>query len=247
VAEDQRYVAEGLCELGLIARGLEGIECYGVTAINWQVLLTTLGGGTAILAATAWLIRTALNHALTRDAEAFKARLKADSDVEIEKLKSSLQMVAFEHQTRFSSLHAKRAEVIAEIYSQMVEVEQHGKRFVYVDVFDETRQEAYSETMKRLVEFYFFLEKRRIYLPESICALMQKFVDTIRKSVIRTNIYEPIEPAFNSKVLEEKVKVIQEVSEAFEGSIPAARAALESEFRRLLGVERDRQVNRSEN
>src|SRR5260370_36481854 len=119
--------------------------------INWQVLLTTLGGGTAVLAAAAWLIRTALNHALTRDAEAFKARLKADADIETEKLKSSLQMVAFEHQIRFSNLHAKRAKVIAEIYFQMVDVEQHGKRFVYVDVFDETRQQAYSETIKRLV------------------------------------------------------------------------------------------------
>jgi hypothetical protein len=214
--------------------------------INWQILLTTLGGGTAILAAAAWLIRTALNHALTRDAEAFKARLSADAEIEVEKLKSSLQMAAFEHQVRFSNLHAKRAEVIAEIYSQMVEVEQHGKRFVYVDVFDETRQQAYSETMKRLIEFFFFLEKRRIYLPENICTLMQKFVDTIRKHVIRTNIYEPIEQSFNSKVLEEKIKVIQEVNEAFEGSIPAARAELEREFRRLLGAERLAKIHPSD-
>jgi hypothetical protein len=92
--------------------------------IHWQVLLTTLGGGTAVLAAAAWLIRTVLNHVLTRDAEAFKAQLKADTDIETERLKSSLQMVAFEHQVRFSNLHAKRADVIAEIYSQMVEVEE---------------------------------------------------------------------------------------------------------------------------
>src|SRR5437660_9069332 len=112
---------------------------------TWQVLLTTLGGGSAILAAAAWLIRTALNHALDRDTEAFKARLKADADIETEKLRSSLQMVAYEHQIRFSNLHAKRAEVIAEIYCQMVEVEQHGQRFVWVDVFDETqRRQAYS-------------------------------------------------------------------------------------------------------
>ncbi|MFZ0308371.1 MAG: hypothetical protein WAL89_09350 [Candidatus Sulfotelmatobacter sp.] len=215
--------------------------------INWQVLLTTLGGGTAFLAVAAWLIRTALDQALTRDAEAFKARLKADADVETEKLKSSLQMIAFEHQIRFSNLHAKRAEVIADIYSQMVEVEQHGKRFVYVEVFNQTRQQAYSETMNRLVDFFFFLEKRRIYLPENICNLMQNFVDTIRKHVIRTNIYEPIEQPLNEKILEEKIKVIQEVNEAFEGSIPAARTELEKEFRRLLGAEHVAKVPASEN
>lgn len=215
--------------------------------INWQVLLTTLGGGTAFLAVAAWLIRTALDQALTRDAEAFKARLKADADVETEKLKSSLQMIAFEHQIRFSNLHAKRAEVIADIYSQMVEVEQHGKRFVYVEVFNQTRQQAYSETMNRLVDFFFFLEKRRIYLPENICNLMQNFVDTIRKHVIRTNIYEPIEQPLNEKILEEKIKVIQEVNEAFEGSIPAARTELEKEFRSLLGAEHVAKVPASEN
>jgi hypothetical protein len=212
----------------------------------WQILLTTLGGGTAILAAAAWLIRTALNYALTRDVESFKARLKADADIETEKLKSSLQMVAYEHQVRFSNLHAKRAEVIADIYSQMVDVEQHGQRFVYAEVFNETqdRQRAYSETSRRLVEFYFFLEKRRIYLPETVCTMMKKFVDTIRKNVIRTNIYEPIEQPLNPKVLEEKIKVIQEASDAFEGTIPAARAALEDEFRRLLGVEQEAKVRR---
>jgi hypothetical protein len=213
-------------------------------AINWQDLLTTVGGGSGILLAAAWLIRTVLNDKLVRDAKVFETQLKAGADAEIERLKHSLEMFAVEHQVRFSNLHAKRAEVIAEIYFQMVDVEQQGQRFVYVDVFNETqeRQQAYSETMKRLVEFYFFLEKRRIYLPESICAVMKKFVDTIRKSVIRTNIYEPIHQSLNARVLEEKVKVIQEVSEAFEGSIPAARVALENEFRRLLGVEPEAKV-----
>jgi hypothetical protein len=215
--------------------------------INWQDLLTTVGGGSGILLAAAWLIRTVLNDRLARDAKVFETQLKAGADAEIERLKHSLELFAVEHQVRFSNLHAKRAEVIAEIYSQMVEVEQHGKRFVYVDVFDQTRQQAYAETMKRLVEFFFFLEKRRIYLPENICSLMQKFVDTIRRHVIRTNIYEPIEQPLNQNVLDEKIKVIQEVNEAFEGAIPAARAELEKEFRHLLGAEQLAKVQPSDN
>lgn len=212
--------------------------------INWQVLLTTLGGGTAILAAAAWLIRTALDHALSRDVEAFKARLKADADIETERLKSSLQMIAFEDQVRFSNLHAKRAEVIAEIYARMVDAEQDGQRFVYADAHkeDSKRQEAYFETVNKLVEFYFFLEKRRIYLPERICALMKAFIDTVRRNVIRTNIYVPIDQPYNQKLLDEKVKVVMEAYEAFEGSIPSTRAALENEFRRILGVEQDAKV-----
>jgi hypothetical protein len=39
-------------------------------------------------------------------------------DAEIERLKTSLQMTALEHQVRFSKLHEKRAKVIADLYCQ---------------------------------------------------------------------------------------------------------------------------------
>jgi hypothetical protein len=212
-------------------------------SINWQELLTTLGGGGLLLAAAAWLIKALITQGLTRDAEVFKARIKAESDVEIERLKSSLEMIAYEHQVRFANLHARRAEIIAEIYSQMIDVQRHGQRFVYTDVFNQAqdRRQAYDTTLSKLLDFYFLLQKHRIYLPESICTLMDGFENVIRRSVIRTNMYEPIENSANPKFLEEKVKVIQEASDAFERTIPAARAALEKEFRRLLGVEGDKE------
>jgi len=74
-------------------------------------------GGTVILGVAAWLIKTALTSKLTQETEAFKARLKADGDAEIEKLKHSLEKVAVEHQVRFSKLHEKRAEIIADLYA----------------------------------------------------------------------------------------------------------------------------------
>ena len=49
--------------------------------------------------------------------ETHKAQLKAQSDVEIEQLKSRLNRTALEHQVRFTNLDEKRAEVIAETYS----------------------------------------------------------------------------------------------------------------------------------
>ena len=53
---------------------------------------------------------------LARDTETFKARIKADADIEIEKLKSSLQISATERQVMFAKLHEKRAEIIGELY-----------------------------------------------------------------------------------------------------------------------------------
>jgi len=102
-------------------------------SINWQDVLTTVGvttgGGVVFLGGAAWLIRTVLKDRLAPDAEEFKAKLKADGDMEIEKLKNSLQMVAFEHQVRFSKLHETRAEVIADLYKRLVE---YGEKSEYL-------------------------------------------------------------------------------------------------------------------
>ena len=97
--------------------------------INWQDLLMTVGGGTGISFAVAYLLKSIINHGLTRDIETFKARLQADATAEAEKLKHSLEKIAVEHQVRFASLHTTRAEVIAEIYSCMVDAE-HRHRFI---------------------------------------------------------------------------------------------------------------------
>jgi hypothetical protein len=89
--------------------------------VNWQEVITTLGAtvgaGGVLLAASAWLMKTVLTDKFAREAEAFKSRLKAEADIEIERLKSSLQMTAIEHQVRFSKLHERRAELIAELTS----------------------------------------------------------------------------------------------------------------------------------
>lgn len=121
----------------------------------------------------------------------------------------------------------------------MVDAEQYGQRFAYVEGHAEKakREEAYFETHQKLVEFYFFVEKRRIYLSEHICTLLNTFMEKLRKSVIAINVYVPIEQPCNPKLLEEKVRVVKEVYEAFESSIPAARRSLEQEFRQILGVE----------
>ena len=58
----------------------------------------------------------------------------------------------------------------------------------------------------------------RIYLPEQICDLLKTFVDKLRKSVVGMNIYAPIDQPLNPQLNQEKVKIITEVYEAYEGA-----------------------------
>ena len=86
-----------------------------MAAFNWQEFLATFGGQTALLAAVAYLIKTLVSSRLEKDAEAFKADLKRNSEIEIERLKNALQMTALEHQVRFSKLHEQRVEIIGKL------------------------------------------------------------------------------------------------------------------------------------
>ena len=209
--------------------------------INWQEVFTaigaTVGGGGLILGAAAWLIKTALTSKLTQETEAFKARLQADADMEIEKLKNSLQMVAVEHQVRFSKLHEKRAEIIADLYARLVDAEREGDHFVKVASWDdEKRREAYEAINQNLLDLYYFVEKNGIYLPESVCDLLTNFVLSVRSNAISMHFYARVETTIpNQAFIEERAKVLKQVLESVQGQIPAARKALESAFRTMLG------------
>ena len=76
-----------------------------------EMLFALLGGNIALLAAVAWLIRSILKHFLEKDIEIYKQSLKAEYDKAL-----------IEHDTMFRNLHAKRADVIAQLYSQFVEI-----------------------------------------------------------------------------------------------------------------------------
>jgi hypothetical protein len=82
----------------------------------WEQLLFLFGGNAMLLAVLGYLFKSLLSQLLTKDIEKFKSQLKADADVSIERLKSTLQMTALEHQVRFSKLHEKRALVVADLY-----------------------------------------------------------------------------------------------------------------------------------
>ena len=89
---------------------------------NWQEFLTTIGGQVVLLGAVGYLIKTLVSSRLERETEAYKAELKRNSDIEIERLKSSLQMASVEHQIRFTKLHEQRVEILTRLSREIEEV-----------------------------------------------------------------------------------------------------------------------------
>jgi len=164
-------------------------------------------------------------------------QLKADADAANERLKNSLQMTALEHQVRFSKLHEKRAMVIEEVYQRLVDAEKGYGRFVIVDGYStdaEKQKEARFKTETTMFETSLFIEKHRIYLPAQTCASLKAFLDIMWSNAIKVGVYGSIDYP-NPQTLKEQHDAFREAYEALQGAIPAARAAPEDEFRRMLG------------
>lgn len=195
-------------------------------------LIKVLGGEALFLAAAAWLIKTLVSNRLAQEAEEFKIKLQAHANVEIERLKASLQLVATEHQIRFAKLHEKRAVIIAELYSYLGETRAIARLFILGDAQNLERAE-HAKT--KTLELYEFINSNRIYFPEDLCGLLDKFEARLRQQVYLVNSYWTKIRHPTPRTEEAREKVMLEACEALESELPALLKVLEQEFRRLLG------------
>jgi hypothetical protein len=214
-------------------------------------VLIVLGGNATVLAVLAFLARslvqtwlakdvkrfeTNLQSSATSELERLKSDLKAKGGIAIEELKSRLQLATIEHQVRFSKLHEARAQIIADLYKRIAEQSVACQRYVY-QLTESNRQERFIELEKGFSDFYLFSETSRIYLPEHVYGLLEKLISTIRNPAVDVFVYGGTDNHANEAVQEERKRAFVEAFKAFEAEVPAAKKALEDEFRKLLGVE----------
>jgi hypothetical protein len=203
-----------------------------------ETILITFGSSTVLFTALGFLSRSIINHYLSKDIETFKTRLKADSDLAQQQLRNSLKLIAVEHEIRFKRLHEKRAEVLDELYAHLSEAVRLTRSFVSIMEWngEKSKQEKYPETMQKILDFYWYFDKHRIYLTQTQCNLIDAFVDKLREPSIEFSMYLDVS-RFDAKSLKEKNKVWRDAWKSVEEKVPLARQALEDEFRKILGVE----------
>lgn len=204
----------------------------------WQSILLAFGGNAALLLVLAWLARSFGSQLLAKDLEKFKADLAAASTATTERLKHELQLTALEHQVRFSKLHERRAEVVADLYGLLVEAQWASQSFVSVAEWagEPSKQEKYVSAMNKAAEFFRYFDKNRIYLPESLCKQLEEFIRNMRNRVIEFGVFISKDDAYMPEhMLKQKLDVWIKASEYFDKEVPVARVALESELRNILG------------
>ena len=205
----------------------------------WQTVLLALGGNAALLAVLGLLGKSLLEKLITRDTKRFEANLKAKADAAIEQLRSDLQIRSIEHQVRFSRLHEKRATVIAELYGHLVETLWEAESFLSPMEWagEPNKQEKHRVAMDKLVDFFRYFDKHRIYLPEEICSTLEVLAMKVRSHVIAFGVFVRLDDqSLNEQTRTQKEQAWNSGWDAIKTQIPQARKLLEEEFRVLLGA-----------
>lgn len=180
-----------------------------------QILLTGLASAifTGVLA---FLFQSFIKQWLSRNLEEFKV---------------NLQLAAFEHQTRFTKLHEKRAEVIAELYKRLVKTER-GLRLVLDTIPGLPPEHLLEETLRPVLDsipdFSSYFEMNSIYLDGNVCGKLKDLNDEFQMALAGTLYYLEEDPG-STRGWEIAFETLTE-------KIPPIKESIEREFRKMLGL-----------
>jgi len=179
-------------------------------------------------------LKQSIKHEYDQQLEIHKAQLKAESDVEIERLKCQLSISANEHQIRFASLHERQAEVIAETYSLLKRLFICLKNYTqpFRDEGDELRDDDRKKASEALDLFASYYSKRLIFLPKGVACKLES-IDKELTSVFTEFRYgvDQVQAAGGSAY----PKWVEIIEKLYSKDITDTLTDLENEFRNLIG------------
>lgn len=222
-------------------------------------LMRVLGEFAIAAGFIAWLVKSLVSALLSKDLETHKASLQSQTQAEVERLKFELTLVAQRQATEFSALHAKRAELVSELYPLLMALEHAvgilSIRLDYVaaralesaKAADEAtdRVEAPVATLlgeyeKELVvtvedaymRFVEAFKPSRIYLPERLCASITRGTGLAARFSID---FERHVASFDRLKADDLMALAGSLNSLASGWQTSLRL-FEDEFRTLMGV-----------
>lgn len=201
--------------------------------IDWVEVFKTVGAVGVIGVVGAFLLWKVVRQLLSRDLEKFKADLRAQHDIEIERLRNDLRIVASEHETRFTRLHEARVMTIAKLYQMLVRA--NAAFGEYLTIIHPGGEPDPKEAMQLGTEFVQYFNENRIYFEESLCADIDSAEEIFRRALSDMAGYPP--------GMTGRQRQWVETWRSFNDKFPPIRAKIERQFRELMGVT-DAQSNR---
>jgi hypothetical protein len=176
-----------------------------------------LGGGLAVYFLRVW-VSARLNNSI-----------KHEYDAKLEAYKTQLSISTIEHQVRFSKLHEKRAEVVAETYSCLVQVLLSLEEYTSILQFS-NEPNTQEKLTKLLSVFYKF---RALYKEKAIFYPLQVFEEL--KKIDQQILTVTAEYAESMQRPSQKFEELVIIRGKIDSDIKSILKDLEQEFRVLLG------------
>jgi hypothetical protein len=195
--------------------------------MQWQEIVEFLGGASLFAGVMAFLGQRAI--------DAYVAG-------RLEEYKGQLQRATAEHAVRFQRLHAERAEVIKDFYQLFAQLD--DTLASTLARFQSVAEKSLPEKVASLsLEFNTLREyflPRRIFFDESLCVLVDNVLGLARGIFFDITAYEvdPQHPQYkyDRGLLLERSEFWEKARNSHETDFAKLRTALESEFRKLLGI-----------
>lgn len=194
-----------------------------MTFIDWLyasgAFVTSLGGGAALVFGfSSWL------------GKVWATRI-------LQKEKSQMEQLAFQFQTRFSRPDEKQAQLIAELYGKLVEVDYGVKQVTYWMNSEPINKKWIAEASLKLTDRYGLLrshfELNQIYFSESLCNQLRSILE-LSSEVSDEYFVRLIDREGES--LDHQTKIANEFVKDKAQKLYEAIKAVEKEFRVHLGV-----------
>jgi len=204
----------------------------------FKIFLLAIGSQALVLTVIGYLARSLIAQLLAKDLETFKTTIKIEGEREIQKISHELEKKSIEHHVRFSRLHEKRAEIIATLYSMIVQAHMHLEKVIDPREFmgDPSKMDQMDNAYRSVSEFYSYFNKNRIYLPEYLCNQTNSFVQEMHANCLEYFMYARYtEKALNEDLRKKRSDAGIKALKYFQEVVPNAKSALENELRTILG------------
>lgn len=187
----------------------------------------------ALIGGIAYTAKAIFGQMLSRDLLQFKGKMEAEAaeyKTELDKatmeFRTELDKIAFEHQTKFSTLHETRAEVIAELYKRISEIE-HLVFTANLDPNPDNVKDSHKAICDKILELIYYVSRNEIYLPESLSNDLLYYSSCSNQL---NNLYDIIHGCGDDDLL------LTELLNKEIGKLSKTRQSIKSEFRKMLGV-----------
>jgi hypothetical protein len=203
-----------------------------------EEVIKFLGGTTVVIAAVAWLVRSLIGHFLSKDVESFKQRLQSESTVELERLRHSLRLIASEHEKQMHLLHERRAEVIAELYARLKDFLGAAASFASLAEWkgEPTKEEKAAKLADKAYEFHHYFQTKRIFFGQDVCAKVDTVFQEVHSVSMKYRMWLAHSKNGGERAYEKMDEAWTEAWNTMQDKVPPLVAAVEKEFRSLLGV-----------